>query len=303
MVARQSSEGEIRVIADMRITHLWDINRGYSHAGLKNIILDNDTLVAYAGNAELAAHTIQESRHLRGSQLVTALCESSRVAGTGEQGVEYLLAEVALGIRRIRPDGAEAPTRASWIGNRDVFECYQQHYHSVERPFLLRAAEQDERLAELFPDTPDTEAFLKMDEAIGALDSARMIPAELMSVDSLPELETVGEAFVTAFSKDGFQYLQQVVAVTGRDTVISGTEPQPILMGDVGDGAFSLALLTPVASGAGLVGLYFAFGRCGILYHPLFRLAPVIYVDTSQDEFIAAVAEDHGVVLDGPKLG
>lgn len=304
VVARQSSEGRIRVIADMKITHPWEIKRGYPYAGLKNVVLDNGLLVAYAGNVELAVHTIRESRHLRGEQLVTALANSSQAARPKDQAVEYLIADVKAGLRRIRHGEAEPPTRATWIGHEDAFGIYQQIYHDMPRPWLLEVASQDDRLAELYPDTPDTEAMLRMDGAIAAISQTKNAPPNMPgSSDPIPALDSIGEAFVSACSKDGFHYEQQQMVVTGRDTVVSGTELQPIQVGTVADGAFSYALLTPSAPGIGLVGLYFAFGRCGILYHPLSQTAPAIYGGTSHDEFIAAVSEDHGVTIEGPNTG
>lgn len=304
VVARQGSEGRIRVIADMKITHPWEIKRGYPHAGLKNIVLDNGLLVAYAGNVELAVHTIRESSHLRGEQLVTALSKSSQAAGPDNQAVEYLIADVERGLRRIRDGGAEPPTRATWIGHEDAFAVYQQVYHNMPRPWLLEMATQDDQLAELYPDTPDTEAFLRMDGAISAISQTKYMPPSMPgSSDPIPALDSIGEVFVSACSKDGFHYEQQVMLVTGVDTIVSGTELQPIQMGTVADGAFSYALLTPSAPGIGLIGLYFAFGRCGILYHPLSHTAPLIYSGTSYEEFIAAVSEDHGVTIEGPNTG
>lgn len=38
VVARQSTEGMIRVVADMRLTDPWNMKRGYPSAVLKNII-------------------------------------------------------------------------------------------------------------------------------------------------------------------------------------------------------------------------------------------------------------------------
>jgi len=174
----------------------------------------------------------------------------------------------------------------------------------MPRPWLLEVARQDDQLAELYPDTPDTEAFLRMDGAISAISQTKNMPPNMPgSSDPIPALDSIGEVFVSSCSKDGFHYEQQATVVTGVDTVISGTELQPIQVGTVADGAFSCALLAPNNPGIGLVGLYFAFGRCGILYHPLSHTAPVIYGGTSHDEFIAAVNEDHGVTIEGPNTG
>ena len=81
VVARRSIDGRIRVIADMRLMDDWNIKRGYPHAVLKNIILDRDLLVAYAGNASFAVDTIGEYRDQRGDTLIGGLLDAAKQAG------------------------------------------------------------------------------------------------------------------------------------------------------------------------------------------------------------------------------
>lgn len=257
VVARQSSQGLTHVVADMRLSHRWDTKRGYSYAGLKNVIFDDALLVAYAGNADFAVHTLKNSQRLRGGDLVDALCRSAEAAGDAEDRVEYLIADTTTGLQRIRNDGAEPPTRATWIGDDRAFDLYQQAFHSeASRPWVV-AAEEDRRLVEVYGGAGNVEAFVRMEHAISALHACQMWPEELLvDSDPRPDLECIGEGFVWADSKGGFHYREQTLIVTGVDTEIVGTDPQPIQVGTTADGAFSCSLLAPTSAGIGLVGLY-----------------------------------------------
>ena len=144
-----------------------------------------------------------------------------------------------------------------------------------------------------------------MQHAISALGHFEAWPEELLdgSDPRRADLECIGEGVVWADSKDGFHYLEQTLVVTGVDTEIVGTDPQPIQVGTTADGAFSCSLVAPTSAGIGLIGLYFHFGRLGLIFHPLAADSSIKYRGVSYDEFVAAVAEDHGVTIQGPKLG
>jgi hypothetical protein len=287
VVARQSSEGVIRVVADMRLTDAWDIKRGYPTAVLKNIILDEDVLVAYAGNASLAVHAIRQLRSVRGEELVCGLLESSMEGGEGRHGVSYLVADVNVGLQRIRSTGVEPPTQATWLGEREAFEVYQALYHAMPKPQVLTI--EGISPSDPFPDTPDTEAALRMSGA-------------LMQMQMMDNIETVGEAQVSAFSRDGFHYEPQAFLAASNEQVFTGPEWESVNWGSVPDGGFGYCLLHPVNRGIGMVGLYFPHQGLGFLYHPLSYDGPAIYREVSHQDFRAAVAEDHGVAINGPRV-
>lgn len=209
VVGRQSAEGVIRVVADMRLTDAWDIKRGYPIAVLKNIILDDDVLIAYAGNASVAVHAIRELQDAPREELVAGLHQSSVEAGAGEQGVSYLVADVNVGLQRIRHTGAEPPARATWIGEREAFEVYQALYHGMPKPQVLTV--EGISPPEAFPDTPDTEAFLRMSSA-------------LMQMQMMDNINTIGEAQVSAFSRNGFHYEPQAFLAAANEQVFTSPE-------------------------------------------------------------------------------
>ncbi len=287
VVGRQSAEGVIRVVADMRLTDAWDIKRGYPTAVLKNIILSEDVLVAYAGNASLAVHTIRELQDAPRQELVEGLLQSCIEAGEGKQGVSYLVADVNVGLQRIRHTGAEPPAQTGWIGEQEAFDLYQTLYHGMPKPQVLTV--EGISPSEPFPDTPDTEASLRMSGA-------------LMQMQMAEDIETVGEAQVSAFSRNGFHYEPQAFLAASNEQVFTSPEWEKVNWGSVADGGFGYCLLHPTDPGIGMVGLHFPHRGLGLLYHPLRYDGPAIYRDVSHEEFRAAVVEDHGVAINGPRV-
>jgi hypothetical protein len=287
VVGRQGENGAIRVVADMRLTDTWEIRRGYPVAVLKNVILNNDLLVAYAGNAAMAVHTIRELKDASREDLVAGLLHSSVEAGDSEQGVSYLIADVNVGLQRVRHTGVEPPGRTGWVGDQKAFEIYQAIYHGVPKPQVLTV--EGISPPEPPPDTPDTEAFLRMS---GALAQMQM----------LDDIESIGEAQVSAFSRNGFHYEPQAFLAASNEQIFTGPEWEKVNWGSVADGGFGYCLLHPTDPGIGIVGLHFPHRDLGFLYHPLCYDGPAIYRDVSHEEFRAAVEEDHNVPINGPRV-
>jgi hypothetical protein len=299
VVARRSTEGKLRVIADMRLMDNWNIRRGYPHAVLKNIIIDRELLVAYAGNANFAVDTIREQRNHRGDTLVAGLVSAAEQAGAGKDGVEFLVADVQRGLRRVRHNGAEPATNATWIGDAAAFDFYQQLYHGMPKPQVLTMETENGPPPDPYPDTPDSEAFLRMSGATGHMQFMKYAPGDV----SIPALETVGEAFISAFSSpDGFHYEQQGMLAANHEQVIEGDEWTTLNWGTVANGGFGFMQHSPSEPGVGIVGLYFPHARLGLIFHPLAYDGPVFYRRVTHDEFRKAVQEDFAVPIDGARL-
>jgi hypothetical protein len=239
--------------------------------------------VAYSGNASVAVHTIRTLREARGEELVTGLLQSSVDAGEDEDGVSYLVADVNVGLQRIRHSGAEPPTRATYIGEEEALEIY----HGMPKPQVLTVEEFSP--PEPFPESPDTEAFLRMSSA-------------LMQMQTMDGIATIGEAQVSAFSRNGFHYEPQAFLAASNEQVFTSPEWTKVNWGSVADGGFGYSLLHPIDPGIGMVGLHFPHRGLGFLYHPLGYDGPAIYRDVSHEEFRAAVAEDHSIAIDGPRV-
>jgi hypothetical protein len=292
VVGRQDSSGRIRVIGDLRVTRRDQIRRGYPVAVLKNVIVSRDLLVAYAGNYELALHTI---RQLRGYEndtdaVLDSLYSSSLAAGAGEGATQYLVGARARGLSVVSFSGVESDAEAAWIGDKAAYEIYQRGYHSavITEPI---------RIPGISPEGPmnirwdDFEVAARMSHGIWQLELEGSV-------------ETVGEAFITAYSsRDGFRYEQSAVLVADHDQVVSGDEWVPADWGTAADGGFGYAVLTPTEPGIGLIGLNFSHGRLGLLYHPLARDDPFPYLNVTRQEFRARVLDEHGVDIDGPSIG
>jgi hypothetical protein len=290
VVARRvESNGNIHVTADMRITDHAEIKRGYPFAALKNIILSPSTLVAYAGKAELGMHTIRKLRSAPLDDLGAGLLAASREAGGGKHGLDFLIAGVGLGIQRITTDGIEEWRDTAWIGDVAAFEVYQRAYHEAPVP-LPTWVEGISPPKDQLPDPASLEPVIRM--ANGT-----------MAVQQDESLRTVGEAFVSASSsRGGFRYSPQGQFVSGEDQEIPSGEWVTLHWGSAATGGFGYNLLHAETPGIGLIGLYFPHGSLGLVYHPLVHDDPIVYAGVTHDEFRAAVAEDHEIEIDGPRL-
>lgn len=282
-IGRQGPDGVIRVVADMRLIDHAEIRRGYPYAVLKNIILDPDVLVAYAGNAGLAMHAIRQLQDAPPDRLARGLLASAEDAGDGEGSVDYLLAAVGRGVQRITHRGVEEPCTATWIGDKEAFEAYQQAFHDLRLPEPIR-------IEGVSPDEPIKipEAFMRMSSALAHL-------------EQMEDLDCIGEGFVSAFSRSGFRYEQRGFFATSHKQEI-GTEWTTLNWGTGAQGSFGYNLLPCTEPGIAVVGLYFPHAGLGLLYHPLAYDDALAYRGVTHDEFRAAVTADHGVDIDGARL-
>ncbi len=287
IVGRHNLNGVIHVVGDMRLTDPAEIRRGYPYAVLKNIILGPDHLVAFAGNADLGMHTIRRLKDAPIEELAGGLFDSAKEAGGGPGGVDYLLAHTERGLQRVTASGVEGPTDAGWIGDPAAFEIYQRGYHAapVPEPLWIEGVSPPR---DQLGDPAAMEPFIRMGMGTFAL-------MESESVAS------VGEVFVTANSKRGFHYEQQGFFQADHEQEI-GSEWTDLNWGTAAQGGFGFNLLPPKEHGTGAIGLYFPHGGLGLLYHPLAYGDALVYRHVTHDEFCAAVAEDHEIEIDGPRL-
>jgi hypothetical protein len=271
----------------MRLTDPAEIRRGFPYAVLKNIILSEDHLVAYAGNADLGMHTIRELKDAPLAKLQSGLFASAKEAGDGRGSVDYLVAHTRQGLQRITAKGIEEPADAGWIGDPAAYEVYQRGYHNAQVPELTWIEGVSPPREEL-GDPAAFEPFTRM----------FMGTHELMEDGSVA---TVGEVFVTANSKRGFHYAQQGAFYASHEQEI-GPEWTTINWGTTSQGGFGFNLLSPKKHGIGAIGLYFPHGGLGLFYHPLVYDDALVYRSVTHDEFLGAVAEDHGIEIDGGRL-
>lgn len=291
VVGRTSERGRVRVTADLRVTDSDDIRRGYPYAALKNVILSETILVASAGNADLAMHTMRTlpPRRSTGSEVVPILLEAARTAGPGDAGVDFLVGEIGVGLHRITREGAECDIPAAWIGDAKAFEVYQRGYHDppVTLPTNVEALRGDHPMA---PTPDEIEEAIRMHNGIRLLDEGHV--------------PSVGEAYIEAIATHGgFRYAPQAVLTASHEQVIESGEWVPVDWGTVAQGGFGYSVMAPVEAGIGTLGLYFPHGRLGLLYKPLARDDVCPYPGVSQERFAELVQAEHGIEISGPTFG
>jgi hypothetical protein len=291
-VARKFESGCVRLAADLRVTDSNDIRRGYPYAVLKALILSRTLVVAFAGNAQLALHTVRQLPRPPEeiTDVIPTLTASCERAGDGEGRVDYLAAVAGEGIWRITNDGVEGVLEAAWIGDHRAFELYQRAYH--EGPVALPL-----QVPSLSPERPLPVSKAEYAETVRMMNGIFQLVLE----DSI---NTVGEAFILAASLDGsFRYEQQAHLAADHERVISGAKWVAPDWGTVAEGGFGYSTLVPCEPGIGVLGLYFPHPGLGLLYHPLARDDPFVYRHVTHAGFRARVLEGHGVELVGPDFG
>lgn len=300
VVARVTPLG-VRIAADMRITHPWEIQRGFLRAALKIILLNPTLCVAYGGNVGPALDAIRRIS-AEGLDIETASAQLLDAHVRSDPPSDFLVA----GLRPSRlvaiKDGRVEDCEAGWLGDTEAFEEYQRYYHDAEQlqppPEFYDSAER----------AADIEIANHMSRGMEAVvhGAAVKIDGDRRTV-ALPRggsHDSVGEAIVNVVPRvedNLFKYAEY-----NRANASPFSEPLPahggVVPPDFGSaerGAFSYFMLTPVEPGVGAIGIYFEEGRLGVLYAPLVLDEPERYPSISMGEFVNLVQERRGVSLHG----
>lgn len=132
VVARVTPLG-VRVASDMRVIDPNAANPpGFLGATLKAILLRPTLCIAYAGNVGAAIGAIREvaSADLSTEDAVRRLLDTHQQS---EPKAEFLVATLRPpALVAVKDDLAQSSSSA-WLGDRDAFEEYQEHYHGVEQ--------------------------------------------------------------------------------------------------------------------------------------------------------------------------
>jgi hypothetical protein len=285
VVARITPLG-VRVSADMRITDPAAVGApGFLNAQLKIILVSPTLCVAFANNSGAAIEAIRRlSGEGNGDLAEDQLLDEHK---RSEPKAEFVVARLDPPRLVAIKDARAEESAAAWLGDREAFAEYQQHYHDDHA--RLRTQED---MHESIERATDLDIAVRMGTGMGAVVFG---PATIREGDTLSVMipsggrhPTVGEAVINAGPRvedNLFAYFHQNRA----------TAP----FGSAAGGGFSYFVLTPTEPGIGAIGLYFAEGRLGVLYAPLLLDQPERYPNLSAYEFMENVRERRGVCLRG----
>jgi hypothetical protein len=283
-------EGRARVIGDWKITYGPEDRRPGAKmpepqadrrfvpspldGQLKVIAINPQLAVAYS--ADVFDYALRAIRKAAAQPLLDASMLADLLAlDTRDGATEFLVADLS-SIRTVRR-GAVAFGNGA-IGDEHAFSLYQEAYASDP---ILKFESVGEVSAEFYETTYRMEtAFRKV------VDDSRF-----PGVDGFP--------VVLAGRGSGFQY-QSHAGGSGFHAVTGATEPTSLLasLGTEG-GSYRYSFLVPTDAGVGAVGLHLVELGLGALFQPLAHHVPFEWHDVTADQFIQAVARDHGIKLDG----
>jgi hypothetical protein len=286
-------EGRTRVVGDWKITYGPDDRRRGEQARddqahrtfvpslldgqLKVIAINPELAVAYSADVfDYALRAIRRAI-IRASPLDAATLAALLSPATLDRSSEFLVAD--LSTIRIVGSGRVAVGSGA-IGDQHAFSAYQTTY-AIDP--ILKFESVGEVSATMY-ETAD-----RMDRAFRTVVDDETFPS------------VAGFPVVLFARRSGFRY-QSHVSGSGFQPVAGTTEPTSVLRSlGVEGGSYRYSFLVPSAPGVGAVGLHFVELGLGALFHPLLQDAPLEWCGVTADEFIQAVANEHGVRLDGPR--
>lgn len=242
---------------------------------LKVVIVDPHAAIAFSGKAALAVSAIRTAASSDPGDRRAILA-----AASADADVHFLLAEIGSETITRITDGTTIEHSAvrAWIGDRQAFSRFQK----------------------LAAEAPPINAPPGLDSLV---ERAQLMNAMRQLVDE--GHPTVGGVATFVISEPGgFRYSCAVEAVAGGRQVIPPDRWTTVQFGQgAAAGSYTETILTPSGSGVGAVGVHLSEAHAGALFWPLRFDQPVQYRDVGVEQMISSIQSDHGLSLDGPRLG
>jgi hypothetical protein len=284
LVVARLVTNDITIASDLRVTDPDEIRRGYPYGVLKVLALAPDLCVAFAGSVEEALDTIRSLPRPASSEAFPDIVEQlSRRTSAARRRAEYLVASTNPSRLARVCDGLIEHGSSVWIGDRAAFTEYQRLVHDPNRTR---------------PSLPDGQPMTASLEVASSMSQAMTV---LVSSETI---SSVGEAAVFLGTTNArlFEYRTHAEVRAVSQSIPSG-QPTPIRFGSAAEGGFAFSVLTPTQPGVAAIGIHFAQGQVGLLYAPLAGRDPVAYPLVNHDQFRAVVRTEHGIDIEGLKIG
>lgn len=226
---------------------------------IKTIILNGNLSVSYAGDVEYAQKTINEIyelndfslEHIKNKLLNANINSSAQVdfilATTENQPLLYKISEKTI----------EESDTMQWIGDKEGYSIFQSHY-------LPNIGNQDEFFDSFYFQS------MAFEEVINNIN-----------------IKSVGGFHICVRTIDGNQqYPSSVKVVRGSSLKIQGPELQPMFANcTTEDGSYVINYISSSPPFHPLLGIYFTFGRFGIIFYPRFSKDSITIRNVSVNDF------------------
>jgi hypothetical protein len=267
IVSRKLNDKNIHIVSDTRVTNFHGIKRRSILAGaLKSVIISPTRCLCFAGNVGRAHSAIRDiyAENLVNSEIDKLINYLVLINTEGDGDTDFLLCELALKSKiYIIKDNNYNEFDNGWIGDKSIFELYQQSYHGNTR-FTI---------------------------------GERMIESMLKIVHSgaYKNVDSVGDhVIITMTTENGFKYCAYQIGFT-----VPICDGETSVKNDIEHGGYAESILVPEEAGIGAIAVHIFPGNIGLLYYPKIDTNVIIEKNVTTYEYIQIIKETTGIQFRG----
>lgn len=280
LVVARIIEDEIFVISDTKITDPNEIVNNPLTRAIKAIIIHPNIFIAYAGDFEVAKSALSCIYNLINSQpdfsveeLLKILFDSHRESKGETDYILGLINYFKPELFRITNGEFESNLNATWIGKKEGYSLYQEHYHN----FIANGQSQIASMQDAF-------TIVVEDESIPEVGNYTI------SIETNKDIDK--ESYVLLYSINIINY-------SGIIHCKGSKEFTPLTLGSPEIGAYSLSYFGSLHANKHAVALYFPHGKFGVLFYPIINLDGILYRNVTAEQFISKITEEFDIPLRG----
>lgn len=277
LVVARKIKDNIRIFSDTKRSDVSDVLKGVKRNILKTIILNEEICVSFAGRIGWATNAICQLRKtsLSVDEVQNYLLRQN-IESVDE--VDFIVASLSRepSITKISGGIVESGLDQCWIGNKDAFNTFQKHFHSIKNPNIDGISKDQVEISN---------TLYRMKVAF-----ERLVEQGKHS--------DVGEIYIeTASLPTGFCYIPRSISFSGSKEIFPNVSGGPKEY-FASLGSYTYSILTPESSGIGIIGVHYYPGEVGILLSCCNSdKSPIIYENVTEDQFIFIVSSKHSMTL------
>lgn len=283
LVVARIIEDEIFVISDTKITDPNEIVNNPLTRAIKAIIIHPNIFIAYAGDFEVAKSALSCIYNLIDSQpdfsvveLLKILFDSHRESKGETDYIIGLINYFKPELIRITNGEIESNLNATWIGKKEGYSLYQEHYHN----FLASGNSQIASMQDAFTMVIENESIPEVGNYTISIETNKDIDKECCFL----------------------LYSINIVNYSGIVHCKGSKEFAPLTLGSPESGAYSLSYFGSINPNKYAVALYFPHGEFGVLFYPRINLDGIIYKKVTAEQFTSKIIEEFDIPLRGFKF-
>ena len=275
LVVARIIEKQIVILSDTKITSPGEILQGLDNHILKAVIINPNLCICYAQTIRKALKALTELEirsvlNLDLESIQAFLLEKHQNWGNDP---DFIIASLIPhpSLHKIS-DGRLISIPATWLGNQDAFNYYQQYYEAISK----------------IRDIP--------------LNVSTKMYSAFTKVSALRKYDDIGEFTIEVKNdEEGFKYFQSASGVNAVRLNGKGVFSS-VAHKTARDGGYTYSVFAPKKAGIGAVGIHFYQGKLGVLFYPIQQEKPKIYADVTVDQFKLKVFEEFGFEIAGDTI-